>query len=360
MNKTTTLPPAQLLDPRWAKIVARDPSADGSFVYSVRSTGVYCRPSCAARRPNPENVQFHADAAAAELAGFRPCRRCRPDQPPLAERHAALIAAVCDTIRQAETPPPLAELAKQAGLSPFYFNRLFKQMTGLTPKQYAGAVRSQHLRNQLTNAPTVTEAIYAAGYAAPGRFYAESNQILGMTPSRFRAGGRGQLIRFAVGQCSLGAILVAASDCGICAILLGDDADSLMQDLQTRFFAAELQGGDAAFEQTVAQVVGLVEAPQAGLQLPLDLRGTAFQQRVWRALQTIPSGTTVSYRQLAEQIGAPQSARAVAQACAANPLAVAIPCHRVIRIDGGLSGYRWGIARKQALLAREAEQSHVD
>ncbi len=341
-------------DPRWAAVVARDLAADGKFFYSVKTTGVYCRPSCAARAARPENIEFHLTAADAERAGFRPCKRCKPDQPPLAERHAARVAELCRLIETAETVPSLEELANHAGLSPHYLHRLFKAVTGLTPKAYATAHRAQRMRTELERSSTVTEAIYSAGYSSNGRFYEKSNQVLGMTPTNYRAGGANTEIRFAIGECSLGSILVAASRRGVCAILLGDDPDALARDLQDRFPRADLIGGDARFEQLVAKVVAFVEAPGLGLDLPLDVRGTAFQQRVWQALREIPAGATVSYAEIAKRIGAPKAVRAVAQACAANALAVAIPCHRVVRNDGGLSGYRWGVDRKRALLDREA------
>ncbi len=341
-------------DPRWAAVVARDPTADGKFFYSVKTTGVYCRPSCAARAARPENIEFHLTAADAERAGFRPCKRCKPDQPPLAERHAARVAELCRLIETAETVPSLEELANHAGLSPHHLHRLFKAVTGLTPKAYATAHRAQRMRTELERSSTVTEAIYSAGYSSNGRFYEKSNQVLGMTPTNYRAGGANTEIRFAIGECSLGSILVAASRRGVCAILLGDDPDALARDLQDRFPRADLIGGDARFEQLVAKVVAFVEAPGLGLDLPLDVRGTAFQQRVWQALREIPAGATVSYAEIAKRIGAPKAVRAVAQACAANALAVAIPCHRVVRNDGGLSGYRWGVDRKRALLDREA------
>ena len=343
-------------DPRWAAVQSHDARADGTFFYSVRTTGVYCRPSCAARPARPENVAFHATAAEAERAGFRPCRRCKPDQPALAEQHAVRVTEACRWIESAETAPTLEQLAKQAGLSPFHFHRVFKAVTGVTPKQYATAHRASRMRSELDRSDTVTSAIYDAGYNASSRFYETANQVLGMTPSSYRAGGIDNDIRFAIGECSLGAILVAQSQRGVCAILLGDDPDVLVRDLQDRFPKANLIGGDHAFEQLVAQVVGFVEAPAIGLDLPLDVRGTAFQQRVWQALRGIPAGTTASYSEIAARIGSPRAVRAVAQACAANTLAVAIPCHRVVRNDGGLSGYRWGVQRKRALLDREASR----
>jgi AraC family transcriptional regulator of adaptative response/methylated-DNA-[protein]-cysteine methyltransferase len=338
-------------DPRWAAVLARDPAADGRFFYSVKTTGVYCRPSCASRTARPENVAFHATAAAAERAGFRPCKRCKPDQ--TAGQLAARVAELCRLIESAEQPPSLETLAQHAGLSRWHLHRVFKAVTGLTPRAYAAAHRARRVKTGLRKASSVTEAIYGAGYHSSARFYEQSNALLGMTPTRYRAGGADTVIRFAIGESTLGAILVAASALGICAILMGDDPDALARDLQDRFPRAELLGGDAGFEGWVAQVVGFVEQPRLGLALPLDLRGTAFQQRVWQALQKIPAGSTASYTEIAQRIGAPKSVRAVASACAANALAVAIPCHRVVRRDGGLSGYRWGVARKRALLDRE-------
>lgn len=341
-------------DPRWPAVVARNPAADGTFYYSVRTTGVYCRPSCPARPARPENVQFHASRADAERAGFRPCKRCKPDQPSLVEQHAAKVAAICRLIENADPVPGLEQLAAQAGLSVYHFHRVFKSVTGLTPKAYAAAVRARRIRNALNRSDTVTEAIFDAGYNSNSRFYQQSDRVLGMTPSSYRAGGANTEIRFALGECSLGTILVAASDRGVCAIFFGDDPDVLVRDLQHRFPNADLSAGDSVFGQLVARVVSFVEAPALGLDLPLDIRGTAFQQRVWRALREIPAGATASYTDIANRIGSPKSVRAVAQACAANPLAVAIPCHRVVRHDGALSGYRGGVARKRALLEREA------
>jgi len=347
---------ATIADPRWAAVLAHDASADGSFYYSVASTGVYCRPSCASRPARPENVRFHTCREDAEQAGFRPCKRCRPELPPRAERDAEMVAAACRRIEQDDAAPSLAQLAADAGLSPYHFHRMFRNATGVTPRQYAAARRAARLRQQLTDGASVTAAIFEAGYHASSRFYEQADAVLGMTASRYRAGGTAAEIRFALGQCRLGAILVAQSARGICAITLGDDPETLLRELQDRFPQAELIGGDAGFEQTVARVVGFIEAAGAGpaLELPLDVRGTAFQQRVWQALRDIPPGQTASYAEIAQRIGAPRAVRAVAGACAANLLAVAIPCHRVVRSDGGLSGYRWGVERKRALLDAEA------
>jgi AraC family transcriptional regulator of adaptative response/methylated-DNA-[protein]-cysteine methyltransferase len=339
---------------RWAAVVRRDRRADGLFYYSVRTTGVYCRPSCASRRARRENVRFHATCADAERAGGRPCKRCRPNEPALAEQHAAAVAKACRLIEAAEEMPSLDALADAAGMSRFYFHRMFTSMTGVTPKAYAAAHRTQRVREELSRADTVTEAIYGAGFGSSGRFYATSSEVLGMTPTDFRAGGNGAVIRFAAGECSLGSILVATTDRGVCAILLGDDPDALVQDLQDRFPKARLIGGDQGFEALVARVVGFVEAPALGLDLPLDVRGTAFQRRVWQALREIPAGSTASYTDIAKRIGSPSAGRAVAQACASNAIAVAVPCHRVVRNDGALSGYRWGVKPKRILLDRES------
>jgi AraC family transcriptional regulator of adaptative response/methylated-DNA-[protein]-cysteine methyltransferase len=343
-------------DPRWAAVVARDPAADGSFFYSVKTTGVYCKPSCGARAARPENITFHETAADAERAGFRPCKRCRPNQASRGQINADIVADLCRFIENADTPPTLDELARRAGLSQFHLHRIFKQVTGVTPRSYAAAHRVKRVRNELDGETSVTDAIFGAGYNSSSRFYEKSADVLGMTPTTYRSGGANTEIRFAIGECSLGSILVARSVRGICAISLGDDPEALARQLQDRFPQARLIGDDAEFAALVARVVGFVEAPAVGLDLPLDVRGTAFQQRVWQALREIPPGTTASYAEIAARIGAPKSVRAVAQACGANHLAVAIPCHRIVRQDGDLSGYRWGVQRKRALLEREAQR----
>jgi AraC family transcriptional regulator of adaptative response/methylated-DNA-[protein]-cysteine methyltransferase len=355
-NRTTL--PLREDDARWEAVRRRDRNADGAFYYAVRTTGIYCRPWCGSRLPRRENVAFYVDPAAAERAGFRPCKRCKPTAQGTAqgsaERQAAAVAKACRLIETAEELPRLDDLARSAGMSPFHFHRVFKSVTGVTPKAYADARRGQRIRDELKAAGSVTEAIYGAGFNSNARFYESADDLLGMTASAFRAGGAGATIRFAVGECSLGAILVAATDKGVCRIQFGDDPDALLRELQDAFPTAELVGADQAFEELVAKVIGFVEAPQQGLGLPLHVRGTAFQQRVWRALRAIPACATASYADIAEKIGEPKAVRAVAQACGANPVAVAIPCHRVVRRDGALSGYRWGVARKQALLTKEA------
>jgi AraC family transcriptional regulator of adaptative response/methylated-DNA-[protein]-cysteine methyltransferase len=344
-------------DPRWARVVARDPSADGEFWYSVATTGVYCRPSCQSRTANPVNVTLHETLVAAKATGFRACKRCNPDGPSRAAESLALVAKACRIIERSEEPPSLSDLSDAVGLSPSYFHRMFKAATGLTPKDYATAHQAGRVRERLVLGQSITETIYDAGFNSSGRFYEKARDMLGMTPSQYRAGGADEEIRFAVGHSSLGAILVASSDKGVVSILIGDEPEPLVRDLQDRFRKARLIGGDADYEQLVARVVGLIEAPNLGLDLPLDVRGTAFQQRVWQALRAIPPGKTASYAEIARAIGAPKAVRAVAGACASNNLAVAIPCHRVVRNDGAVSGYAWGVERKRALIEREASSA---
>ncbi|GAB4564605.1 MAG: bifunctional DNA-binding transcriptional regulator/O6-methylguanine-DNA methyltransferase Ada [Haliangiales bacterium] len=334
----------------WQAVLARDVASDGSFVYVVTTTGIYCRPSCPSRRPKRANTGFYADADAAERAGYRACKRCRPDglHPQL-----GLVMRVCRLL-EGDDPPGLTALAELTGTSPSHLQRVFSKWIGLSPKAYGEWHKQERARRLLLDGETVTSAFYAAGYSSSGRFYERSAHILGMTPTRYRAGGEGTSIWFAVGESALGSVLVAATRDGVCSIALGDSPAPLVQALEEQFPNAQLIGADEQFEQLVAAVVGFVEAPAGDApHLPLDIRGTAFQCRVWRALAEVPPGTTVSYSQLAEKIGAPSAARAVAHACAANKLAVAIPCHRVVRRDGSLSGYRWGVERKQALLQRE-------
>jgi AraC family transcriptional regulator of adaptative response/methylated-DNA-[protein]-cysteine methyltransferase len=340
-------------DPRWTRIVARDKTADGRFWYSVSTTGVYCRPSCPSRAANPANVQLHDTVEEAKATGFRACKRCNPDRPPYDAGTAVLVAKACRTIEASDEPPSLQDLADAADRSPGYFHRTFKAATGLTPKEYAAGHRAKKVRQGLAYGNSVTATIYEAGFNSSSRFYEKAIDMLGMTPSQYRAGGANEEIRFAVGETTLGAILVASSKKGVASILLGDDPDQLVRNLQDRFPKAHLIGADRDYEALVARVVGFVEAPRIGLNLPLDVRGTAFEQRVWQALQEIPVGETASYASIARRIGTPKAARAVAVACAGNNLAIAIPCHRVIRNDGALSGYAWGAERKRKLLDRE-------
>lgn len=342
--------------PRYAMVAQRDRSADGTFYYGVTTTGIYCKPSCGARQPRRENIRFFDTAAQATAAGFRACKRCRP-----ADResvHAAVVTATCRLIEDAVTRnqpvPSLEALAHHTGYSPFHLHRLFRSATGVTPRAWARALRARTAGNLLATGGRVTDAILGAGYASASRFYEVSARRLGMRPSQARQGGQGETIRFAVGQTSLGAILVAATERGICAIHFGDDPVHLVHALEDRFPGAQLVGDDEQFLVVVARVVGMVEAPGTPLDLPLDIRGTAFQERVWQALCAVQPGETVSYAEIARRIGSPRAVRAVGQAVGANCLAVAIPCHRVVRTSGKLSGYRWGVERKARLLARES------
>jgi AraC family transcriptional regulator, regulatory protein of adaptative response / methylated-DNA-[protein]-cysteine methyltransferase len=340
-------------DARWAAVTARNHEADGSFVYGVKTTGIFCVPSCPSRRAKRENVLFFRTNDLAVEAGFRPCQRCRPDQAQLKNQQEIMIEDLCRFITQSEQEPNLAELSARAGLSSYHLHRLFKRITGLTPKGYARANRIKRVRASLAQGNTITDAALDAGYNSSSRFYAESQHFLGMKPTQYTAGGKNMTIYFAIGECSLGSVLVAQSELGICAITLGDDPEILLNELQERFSTANLMGGDSRYETLVAQVIGFIEKPKATFDLPLDIRGTLFQQRVWQALQHIKPGETLSYSQLAERVGSPKAVRAVASACAANILAVAIPCHRIVRTNGELSGYRWGVDRKRTLLERE-------
>ena len=357
---TNLAPPEPAANPaaRLDAVRRRDASADGKFVYSVRTTGIYCKPSCPSRPAKTENIAFHAGPAEAEAAGFRPCRKCRPDGATTSTTdHAGAVARACRLLAEAEDAPDLASLSAAVHLSPSHFHRLFKATTGITPRAYFAAERHRRLKAGIERGESITTAIYGAGYGSSSRFYESATQRLGMRASDFRHGAANEPIRFALGECSLGTILVAATAKGIVTIELGDDPQTLIESLQARFARSELVGGDADFEQTVAAVITAVESPSRAAALPLDIRGTAFQERVWRALTEIPTGETRTYTEIAASIGQPSATRAVANACGANALAVVIPCHRVIRTDGGLGGYRWGIDRKQALLARESRKS---
>ncbi|MFT4560427.1 MAG: AraC family transcriptional regulator of adaptative response [Gammaproteobacteria bacterium] len=348
-------PTPSVEDPRWIAVLARDPDADGRFYYAVKTTGVYCRPSCASRLARFENVTFYSTCEQAEAAGYRSCLRCKPDERSIRECNADRVAQACGILEQCDESMPLNELAARVDMSPYHFHRVFKTTTGLTPRQYASECRANRVRNSLAGTGSVTSAIFDAGYSSSSRFYERCDDFLGMTPSDYRAGGTNVEIHFAIGECVFGTILAAASQRGVCAILLGSDPDVLLRELQDRFPQAQLIGADPVFESVIAKVIGFVEAPSTGLDLPLDVGGTIFQRRVWHALAKIPIGETMSYAQVAKSIGAPKSARAVAKACAANALAVAIPCHRVVRSDGAISGYRWGVERKRQLLDHEAD-----
>lgn len=353
-TKTSGDDPYQNDDARWRAVLKRDGRADGVFFYAVRTTGVYCRPNCAARGPRRENVGFFDSCREAEAAGFRPCLRCKPDRPDVGREQIALIEQACRWIETAEEMPLLNELAERAGFSAYHFHRLFKRYTGVTPKAYGQAHRGRKMRARLRQGDTVTDAIYEAGYQAGSRFYEESKSRLGMTPTQLKKGGAGLMIRYTITRCLLGPILIAATEEGICLIHFGENSAQLQQTLLQYFPKAALRDSDERFGRWVRQILEAMtrgEAPSS--DLPLDIRGTAFQQRVWQALRDIPAGEKASYAEVAAKIGRPRAVRAVAQACAANNLAVVVPCHRVVRSDGSLSGYRWGSERKAALLERE-------
>lgn len=331
-----------------AAFEARDKASDGAFVVAVRTTRIYCRPSCPARRPRPENIAFYADGPAAREAGYRPCLRCRPDE---ASRDGRAVRQAIRLIETSEERVVLENLAREVGYAPHHFHRLFKRDTGLTPAAYQRGLRAGRLAERLDAEASVTEAIYAAGYEAPSRAYADARQALGMTPTAWRAGGAGERIRHAVAQTSLGPLLIAATDKGLCRVAFDEDETQL----RTRFPEAEWVEGDAEFAIMVAAVVALVDDPahRPSADLPLDMRGTAFQQAVWRALLAIPAGETRSYAEIAAMAGRPKAVRAAGTACGDNGLAVVVPCHRVTRADGALGGYAYGPARKKLLLERE-------
>jgi len=338
---------------RWAAALARDGSCDGMFVMAVLTTGIYCRPSCPARKPLRKNVRFYATNAQAEAAGFRPCKRCRPQTVAQSDPNADRIIAACRRIEGDEVAPKLAELAAEAGMSTFHFHRVFKAATGVTPKAYAMAHRNRRLRDTLQEEATVTDAIYGSGFGSSGRFYEGARDALGMAPRTYRAGGHGMRIHYATAPCSLGEVLVAATDKGICAIFFGDTESTLAKELAQRFPHAELVGTDERLSAMLAQVVAHIEAPKSKIDLPLDVRGTAFQHQVWAALRELAPGEMATYGDIARRIGKPAAVRAVGAACGANPVAVVIPCHRVVGRDGKLTGYRWGVVRKRKLLDRE-------
>lgn len=340
---------------RWQAVQARQQQADGQFVFAVLTTGIFCRPSCTARHALRQNVRFYPDAGSALAAGFRPCKRCQPDKAHPQQQRLDKIARACRLLEQ-DAPVTLAELAQSVALSPYHFHRQFKAVTGMTPKAWQQAFRARRLRATLSASETVTDAVLAAGFPDSSSYYRQADASLGMTARQFRRGGDDAQVAYALSDCALGRCLVAESARGICAILLGDSDAQLLGELQQIFPHAQREPGSADFRERVAQVIRRLDNPDAPFTLPLDLRGTAFQLQVWQALRDIPAGETVSYQTLARNIGRPGATRAVARACAANKLAIVIPCHRVVRGDGALSGYRWGSTRKAQLLQRETHK----
>ena len=338
---------------RWQAVCERDARADGQFVFAVLTTGVCCRPTCRSRRALRENVRFYPDVATAQAEGFRPCKRCQPEKTDPQQQKVEKVAAACRLLEQ-ETPMTLEALARQAALSPFHFHRLFKSVTGMTPKAWQQAWRARRLREALGQGAKITDAALSAGFPDNSSYYQQADAALGMTARQFRRGGEDLDITWVCGDGPLGRCLVAESERGVCAVLPGESDALLCAELASLFPNARLHPGDEAFRQRVAQVFSHLDDHRQPFSLPLDLRGTAFQLQVWQALRQIPAGETRSYRQVAQSIGRPRAVRAVASACAANKLALVIPCHRVVREDGALSGYRWGTARKALLLAREA------
>ena len=344
-------------DARWQAVLARDPAADGVFYYAVRSTGIYCRPTCPARRPRRDRVAFFDLPADAERAGFRPCRRCHPNEVTGQQQVVARVQELLEEADDNARIPTLAALGASVGLSPFHLQRVFKRATGLSPRQYAAARRGARLKAQLRRGASVTQALYDAGYGSSRALYAAVDKELAMSPSSYKRGGAGEHIAYALADSPLGRMLVAATERGVCALRFGDDA-SLEKELRAEFPQAELVRDPAAVAAYVRAAVAHLEGRQPTLEVPTDARGSAFQQRVWAALRQIPYGQTRSYAQLAQMIGDPSAVRAVAHACATNPVALVVPCHRVVRTGGALGGYRWGLDRKRALLEREREAAH--
>ena len=333
----------------WETVIGRQ-RAD--FLYGVTTMGVYCRPGCPSPPPLRRNVRFFPNCDHAEAEGFRACRRCDPKGE--RERLARdVVQDACVCLEREETTPSLDRLAARAGYSKFHFLRLFRAATGLTPRRYAEAIRARRLQSALADGTRVADAVAGAGYGSESRVYEHTGRLFGMTPGKLRRGGEGEVVRAALADCPFGRLLVGATERGVCFIGFGEPDDALLAELVRRFPRATIETGDAGLGETIRQVLHFLDEPAAALDLPLDLRGTAFQKRVWDALARIPAGETRSYAEVARMIGAPRAVRAVAKSCAANPVALAVPCHRVIGSDGALTGYRWGVARKQALLEKE-------
>ncbi len=341
---------------RWHAVVNRDQAADGCFYYGVKTTGIFCRPSCSSRLPNQENVEFFISCADAQSAGYRPCMRCNPTGNSKDEEIEQKIISACRSIEQSHTSLKLDNLAEGAGLSPYHFHRLFKKIVGVTPKQYASSHRSLRFRESLKSSPSITDAIFNAGYSSSSGVYTKKHDHLAMKPKAYRSGGAGIVITYGITECILGWLIVAATNLGICSIEFGDDRAVLPRQIQNRFPKASLEKAGPGFTHLIEEVVEFICTPHDSFNIPLDIQGTAFQQRVWNVLRQIKPGETMSYTEVAERIGNPNAVRAVATACASNKLAVVIPCHRVISKDGKISGYRWGVERKKILLDIEREE----
>lgn len=360
MSKQVTQLGMQALDEAhcWQAVQSRAGQFDGVFYYGVHSTGVYCRPSCSSRQPKRENVRFYALPQAARAAGLRACKRCKPDAIELRHPQAELVRIACQLLEVTDDETPdLAELSNELAVSRFHLQRLFKKLMGITPRQYAEARRTARFKEHLKAGESVSAATYEAGFGSSSRLYEKAIAQLGMTPATYRKGGKGMQIRYAVAQSPLGCLLVAATTKGICAVTLGDEAGRLQQDLAVEFPEAEIRADETGLKSHLNALLSHLNGQLPHPELPLDVRGTAFQKRVWEELRRIPYGKTVSYSELAHRIDRPAATRAVARACATNPVALITPCHRVIRANGELSGYRWGIERKQALLRQEKEQN---
>ncbi|HZD32301.1 MAG TPA: bifunctional DNA-binding transcriptional regulator/O6-methylguanine-DNA methyltransferase Ada [Candidatus Angelobacter sp.] len=340
-------------DTHWQQVMARDAGQDGRFVFAVRTTGVYCRPSCPSRRPRRESVEFFANPQQAERAGYRACLRCKPTE---ISAQAQAVTRARRILDEADGVMTLAALSKRVGVSPFYLQRLFKRATGLSPREYQAARRLQQVKHGLRKGDDVTTALYDAGFGSPSRLYEQSTQQLGMTPGKYREGGKGITVNYAIVPSALGRMLVAATPRGLCAVRFGENAVELERELRAEFYAATVVRNDAALQQYLHPLLASLGGERVTVNLPLDVRATAFQKRVWDALQRIPAGETRSYSEVAREIGEPTAVRAVARACASNPVAVAVPCHRVVRRDGELAGYRWGVERKKKLLEQELRQ----
>ena len=341
---------------RWHAVVERDTSADGCFYYGVKTTGIFCRPSCSSRLPNRENIEYFISSQEAKASGYRECKKCKPTETSIKEETQQKVIKACRIIENSNEIPKLADLAKEVGLSAYHFHRLFKKHIGVTPKQFASNYRSKRLKDNLKSRDSITEALYEAGYSSSSGLYNKNQDQLSMKPKEYKAGGIGITIQYGVAECILGWVIVAATDIGICSVELGDDPETLPKQLQDRFPKAMLIKAGPGFTRLVKEVVNFIKSPSDNFNLPLDIQGTAFQQQVWNILRQIKPGETMNYSEVAEKIGNPEAVRAVASACSSNKLAVVIPCHRVISKDGKLTGYRWGLDRKKILLENEKEE----